>query len=131
MPLFASEAQSAGRTEWIFAAGFAPSESTGREPEFTSRNTLCLLNTGSEEICVRVTVYHEDRDPVGPYEIPVGGQRVRHVRINDLIDPEAVPLEVPYGLLVRAEQPVVAQLYYLDSRKGHLTVSHVNPLPSS
>lgn len=131
MPLFTSEARPAGRTEWVFSAGFAPSESTGPEPEFTSRNTLCLLNTGAEEVCVRLTIYHEDRAPVGPYEILVGGQRVRHIRINDLIDPEAVPLDAPYGLALRADRPVVAQLYSLDSRGGQLAVSHLNPAPTA
>lgn len=118
-----------GRRTWVFSAGFAPSQSTGREPEFTSRNTLCLLNTGEAEACVKLMVYHADADPVGPYEIRVAAQRVKHQRINDLIEPEAVPLDAPYGLVLESDLPVVAQLYYLDSRAGALTVSHLNPAP--
>lgn len=118
-----------GRTQWVFSAGFAPSQSTGREPEFTSRNTLCLLNTGTLTARVRLTVYHADADPVGPYEIPVEPRRVCHQRINDLIKPEAVPLDAPYGLVLESDRPVVAQLYYLDSRGGQLAASHLNPAP--
>lgn len=118
-----------GGRRWVFSAGFAPSRSTGFEPDFTSRNTLCLLNTGNEPACVELTVYYEDAEPVGPYEILVDSQRVKHQRINDLIDPEAVRLDRPYGLMVESDKPVVAQLYYLDSRNGNLAVSHLNPLP--
>lgn len=118
-----------GQTTWVFAAGFAPSRSTGFEPDFTSRNTLCLLNTGAQEACVKLTVYYEDAEPVGPYEVLVDAGRVRHQRINDLIEPEAVYLDTPYGLVLESDEPVVAQLYYLDSRNGQLAVSHLNPAP--
>lgn len=117
-----------GRTSWVFSAGFAPSQSTGREPDFTSRNTLCLLNTGDRPACVELTVYHEEAEPVGPYRIGVEPRRVLHHRVNDLIDPQAVALDAPYGLVVESDQPIVAQLYYLDSRGGHLAVSHLNPV---
>lgn len=117
-----------GRTSWVFSAGFAPSASTGVEPEFTSRNTLCLLNTGNQAACIELTVYYDDADPVGPYEVLVEPQRVKHQRINDLIDPQAVMLDQPYGLVVESDRPVVAQLYYLDSRGDELAVSHLNPV---
>lgn len=134
MALFAKDkghtSQSAlGRTTWVFAAGFAPSLSTGAEPEFTSRNTLCLLNTGQQPACAELMIYYDDAEPVGPFEVPVDARRVRHQRINDLIDPAAVYLDKPYGLVVTSEVPVVAQLYYLDSRGGQLAVSHLNPAP--
>ncbi|NLS08673.1 sensory rhodopsin transducer [Nesterenkonia sp. MY13] len=118
-----------GKTSWVFSAGFAPSQSTGHEPEFTSRNTLCLLNTSQKDACVQLMVYYDDADPVGPYEILVEANRVKHQRINDLIEPQAVYLDKPYGLVLESDQPVVAQLYYLDSREGQLTVSHLNPAP--
>lgn len=119
--------QPLGRTRWAFSAGFAPSRSTGREPEFTSRNTLCLLNTGSRQACVELTIYYDVADPVGPFKIVVEPQRVKHQRINDLIDPEAPQLDKPYGMVLTSDEPVIAQLYYLDSRGGGLSVSHLNP----
>lgn len=123
------EAASIGNRTWVFSAGFAPSQSTGDEPEFTSRNTLCLLNTSAEQACVTLTVYYDDAEPVGPYEVLVEARRVKHQRINDLIDPQAVYLDKPYGLVVESDVPVVVQLYYLDSRGGELAVSHLNPAP--
>jgi hypothetical protein len=35
---------------------------------------------------------------------------VRHVRVNDLIDPQAPPLCRPYGAVVRSQLPLVIQL---------------------
>ncbi|UXA18458.1 sensory rhodopsin transducer [Mycobacterium sp. SMC-4] len=106
-----------GATVWVFPAGRIPPESTGREPEYTSRDELCILNTDSAPAQLAITVFHAERDPVGPYEVEVAGQRVRRIRVNDLIDPEAVPYDTPYGLVVRSDRPVTIQHLHLDSRR--------------
>ncbi|MDO5670223.1 MAG: sensory rhodopsin transducer [Corynebacterium sp.] len=118
-----------GRTQWAFAAGHMPDGSTGREPEFTSRDELCLLNTSTQEACAEVTVFHADKDPVGPYRIEVAAQRVRHIRINDLVDPEAIPLGEPYGLSVTSDVPLVIQMRHLDTRQAELGVALSSGLP--
>ena len=118
-----------GHSRWFFSAGMIPEHGPGREPEFTSRIELCLLNTGAGEVCVRLTVFHADRDPVGPYEIRVEGRRVRELRLNDLIAPEAVPLGRPLGLVLDSDRPVVAQLRYVDTRRDGLTVTAIPGLP--
>ena len=118
-----------GHSRWFFSNGMIPEHGTGREPEFTSRIELCLLNTGAGEVCVRLTVFHANRDPVGPYEIRVKGRRVRELRLNDLIAPEAVPLGRPLGLVLDSDRPVVAQLRYVDTRRDRLTVTAIPGLP--
>lgn len=123
------EPRAHGDTRWFFPAGMMPGSSTGREPEYTSRTELCLLNAGDDEACVHLTVFHSDRDPVGPYEILVAGRRVREVRLNDLIDPEALPLGQPLGLVLESDVPVVAQLRYVDTRRDGLTVTTIPGLP--
>ncbi|GAA1168168.1 sensory rhodopsin transducer [Nesterenkonia sandarakina] len=117
------EQKTMGRTSWAFAAGFMPDGSTGHEPEFTSRDELCLLNTGSETVCAEVTVFHVEDDPVGPYLIEVPASRVRHVRINDLIDPQAIPLGVAYGITVESDAALVIQLRHVDTRQAELGVA--------
>lgn len=118
-----------GRTQWAFAAGYMPDGSTGREPDFTSRDELCLLNTTDTEACAELTVYHADQEPVGPYRVEVPARRVRQVRVNDLIDPQAVPLGVPYGLTVVSDVPVVVQLRHVDTRQAELGVAITTGLP--
>lgn len=118
-----------GRCSWAFAAGHVPECSTGHEPEFTSREEVCLLNTTDRDGCAELTVYHCDREPVGPYRVEVDARRVRHVRVNDLIDPEAVPLGVPYGLVVTSDVPLVVQLSRTDTSQAELGVTTSTGLP--
>lgn len=114
-----------GHTTWAFAGGQIPPSSTGPEPEFTAREELQVLNTGKNDAHLRITVYHHDSDPVGPYELEVGARRVRQVRLNDLIDPQAIPLGVPYGLLVESDVPVIVQLTRIDTRRHSLSTAAV------
>ena len=104
-----------GRRTWALAGGRIPLRSDGPEPRLTSRDQLALLNTGARGATVSITLYYADRDPVGPYHVEVGARRVRKVRFNDLIDPLPVPLDTPFGAILRADRPVVAQLTRLDS----------------
>lgn len=107
-----------GRKKWAIPGGHIPFPSTGHEPQFTSHDKVCLLNASYEEAHVEITVFYESRDPVGPYRLAVPARRVRHVRFNDLIDPEALPLDTAYATVIEADVPVVAQFTRLDSRQA-------------
>ncbi len=50
-------------------------------------------------------------------------RRVRRVRCNDLIDPEALRLGVDYGVVVEASVPVVVQFERVDTRQPALARS--------
>jgi hypothetical protein len=112
-----------GSRRWAFSAGLIPERSAGHEPEETSRNVLCLLNATDRDGCARLTVHHEEAEPVGPYELAVPAGRVRHIRINDLIDPEAVPRGQPYGMVVDCDVPMVVQLALVDTSGGRYAVA--------
>jgi hypothetical protein len=105
-----------GAKRWAVSAGQAPSTGTGDEPEFTSRDLLSLLNAGEAMANVRLHVVYASRGEVGPFRLGVAPRRLRRVRINDLIFPEAVRLDEPYSLLVRSDVPIVVQFGRLDSR---------------
>ncbi len=107
-----------GQKIWAIAGSHIPMGQTGEEPEFTSRDSLWMLNTGDEDADVEVTIYYADREPVGPYPLEVGARRVRQVRVNDLIDPEAIPLETDYGAVVVASVPIVVQFSTMDTRQA-------------
>lgn len=100
---------SAGYTQWIIPGGYIPLASQEPEPAHTSRDELIILNTHAEDVQVELRFYYADRNPVGPYVISVAAQRVRSIRCNDLIDPEAVPLETLYALVVSADRPIFIQ----------------------
>ena len=109
-----------GRTRWAVAGGHVPFGTTGREPAMTSRDELCVLNAGDAEATLALTVLYADRDPVGPYHVTVAARRVRRVRVNDLIDPLPVPLDVPHALVVESDVPVVVQWTRQDTRQAAL-----------
>lgn len=100
------------------AGGRIPERSAGPEPESTSYDMVCLLNPGDADANVSLWAFYERREPVGPYLLSVGARRVRHVRLNDLIDPEAMPLGEEYGLVVRSDVPVVVQFWRQDTERG-------------
>ncbi|MEV2236779.1 sensory rhodopsin transducer [Micromonospora sp. NPDC049891] len=101
---------------WAVPGGHVPFGGSGGEPEFTSFDMLCVLNTTDSEAEVTLTFYYEDAEPVGPYRFAVGARRIRHVRVNDLIDPEAVRLDRPYGCVLGSPVPVVVQFLRQDTR---------------
>ncbi|MGI5153312.1 sensory rhodopsin transducer [Plantactinospora sp. CA-294935] len=105
-----------GGRVWVVPGGRIPFPSSGEEPEFTSFDQLSVLNTGDEPAELEITVYYEDREPVGPYPVRVDARRIRHVRLNDLIDPEAIVLSRRFGCVVRSPVPVVVQFLRQDTR---------------
>jgi hypothetical protein len=107
-----------GRRRWAVAEGYIPRGSHGPAPQMTSHETLCILNTGDREAHVAITIYFADREPAGPYRLSVGARRTRHVRLNDLKDPEPIPLETDYSSVVESDVPVVVQHTRLDSRQA-------------
>ena len=111
-----------GRTRWVIAEGYIPGASTGSGRAFESHETACVLNAGSREAKVRITVYFSDRDPVGPYELKVPATRTKHVRFNDLKDPAPVPRDTDYSSVIESDVPIVVQHTRLDSRQAALAL---------
>lgn len=107
-----------GRRRWAIAEGYIPSGSTGPEPQMTSHETACILNAGDADAHVTITIYFADRDPAGPYEVLVPARRTRHVRFNDLAEPERIPLDTDYSSVIESNVPIVVQHTRLDSRQS-------------
>ncbi len=111
-------AQAIGRRSWAIADGHIPAWSHGPEPQMTSHEALCVLNTSDSEAHVSITVFFTDREPIGPYRVSIPAQRTRHIRYNDLDDPQRIPPGVDYSALVQSDIPVVVQHTRLDSRQS-------------
>lgn len=107
-----------GRRTWAIAEGYIPPRSHGPAPEMTSHEAVCLLNASDREAHVRLTVYFADREPAGPYGIVLPARRTRHVRFNDLTDPEPIPRGVDYASVIESDVPLVVQHTRLDSRQA-------------
>lgn len=112
-----------GKMHWAIAEGYIPPASTGGDDRrFVSHETACLLNTNDEDVQVAITLYFEDREPVGPYRVSVPARRTLHLRFNDLADPETVPRDTPYSSVLESTKPIVVQHTRLDSRQPALAL---------
>jgi hypothetical protein len=107
-----------GHKRWAIAEGYIPATSQGPEPEMTSHETACLLNASGQDAHVQITIYFSDRDPVGPYHVMVPANRTKHLRFNDLTNPEPVPKGTDYASVIEADVPIIVQHTRLDSRQN-------------
>ncbi len=107
-----------GHRRWAIAEGYIPGTSHGPAPALESHEACCLLNAGDATAHVQITLFFEDREPAGPYRVDVGPRRTRHLRMNDLDDPEPVPRDTPYASLVESDVAIVVQYTRLDSRQA-------------
>lgn len=101
--------QGMGQKKWAFSAGMIPVKSTGIEPDFVSQDKISILNTSDKDAQVKLILYFTDKKAVGEYEIEVAAERIKRFRVNDLIDPHAIPLGVAYGGYIQSNVPIVVQ----------------------
>jgi hypothetical protein len=82
-----------------------------------SHEAACILNATDHPAEIEIMLYFTDREPVGPYRERVDARRTRHLRFNDLEEPERVPRDTAYSSVIRSSVPVVVQHTRLDSRQ--------------
>ncbi len=109
--------QAVGHRTWAIPEGYIPGSSSGPD-DMESHETVCLLNTGDRDAAVELTVYFADREPAGPYRLTVPAERTLHQWLNELDDPEPIPPDTDYAMVVRSDVPVVVQHTRLDSRQA-------------
>lgn len=107
-----------GRKLWAIAEGYIPEGSHGPAPEFTSHETACILNASDQEAHVAITVFYSEREPAGPFKMTIGPRRTKHVRFNDLNDPETIPRGTDFSSVIESDVPLVVQHTRLDSRQS-------------
>jgi hypothetical protein len=120
-----------GHNVWAIAEGYIPGYGKGPKPELESHETACILNAGDNDANVEITVYFSDKDPVGPYKIKVPARRTKHVRFNDLKEPQPIPKETDYACVISSDQPIVVQHTRLDSRQAENALLSTMAFPVS
>jgi hypothetical protein len=111
-----------GRRRWAIAEGYIPSESAFSDRALISHETACILNAGDRDAQVAITIFFADGEPVGPYRVTVGARRTLHLRFNDLVDPQPVPLDTDYASVFDSDVPIIVQHTRLDSRRSELAL---------
>jgi hypothetical protein len=120
-----------GARRWAIAEGYIPGWSTGPEPEMTSHETVCLLNTSDQDANVQITILFEDRNPAGPFKVELLAERTKHLRFNDLRVPESIPKDTNFASLIESDVPIVVQHTRLDSRQNANALISTIAFPSA
>ena len=110
--------QTYGVKNWAIPEGYIPSWSHGPEPQFTSHETVCILNTSNEMLMWKSQFFMLIANLVDPYHVSVQARRTKHVRFNDLTDPEPIPLDTDFASLIESDIPIIVQHTRLDSRQA-------------
>ena len=116
---------------WAIPEGYIPSLSMSDARPYVSHEAACILNANPERADIEITIYFEDRPPAGPYSTTVDAQRTRHLRFNDLSDPEPVPRDTSYSSVIRSNVPIIVQHTRLDSRDPHIALLSTLAFPAS
>ncbi len=107
-----------GHRTWVIAEGYLPPRRAPRSRELESHEAACVLNAGPAEAHLELWIFFSDREPAGPYRVTVPPRRTRHLRLDDLTDPEPIPRGTDYSALIRSDAPVVVQHTRLDARSA-------------
>lgn len=106
----------AGATHWFIPDGYIPEKSSG---ELTSHESVCVLNSSSEDAQLVFTIFFEDREPMEDIFVIVPARRTRHIRTSTLTkDGVPIPVGVPYAIEVKSDIPVVVQYSRLDATQA-------------
>lgn len=112
----------AGHRDWYIPDGYLPP--TSYAGSLISHEAVCVLNTGSEDATVRLTIYFEDREPLRDLTSCVPAERTLHIRLDS---PEhtgnhRLPTGVPYAIRVESDVPVIVQHSRLDATQPALAL---------
>ena len=110
--------QEIGKKRWAIPEGYIPNWSNGPEPEMVSHEAACILNASEKEAHIEIIIFFEDKEPVGPYIITVPPKRTKHIRFNNLTNPEPIPKDTNYSSIIISDVPIVVQHTRLDSRQA-------------
>ncbi len=102
----------------------------GTEGPYVSHEAVCVLNTGCCDAAVNMTLYFEDRDPVGGFKSVCGAHRTHHIRMDRLKNDkgEAIPRGVPYAVVVECSEPVFVQYSRCDTTQPQMAFMTAIPM---
>lgn len=116
-----------GEKVWIIPDGYIPEVSSGA---LTSHESICVLNTASEDAHLTITIFFEDRDPLEDIQEIVQARRTKHIRTSSLAKEGAsIPVGVPYAIEVKSNIPIIVQYSRLDATQAENALMSVIAYP--
>ena len=92
---------------------------------YVSHEAVCVLNTNVDEVTVKLTLYFEDRAPLGGYRVKVPGDRTKHIRLDKLLNEngDPIPKATPYAMVVECDKEVGIQYTRVDTTQADLAIA--------
>ncbi|QTH45153.1 hypothetical protein J4772_12525 [Cohnella sp. LGH] len=116
-----------GEKVWYIPDAYIPEISSG---QLTSHESICVLNTASEDALLKITVFFEDREPLEDIMVVVGARRTKHIRTSSLNkEGTPIPVGVPYAMEVVSDIPIIVQYSRLDSTQAENALMSVIAYP--
>ena len=119
-----------GAKLWIIPDSYLPEQSTGG---MKSHESACVLNLQSRAAKIKLTVYFEDREPLGGFEAICPPARTVHIRLEGLKNNrgEFIPVAKPMALMVESNVDVIVQHTRLDTTQPALALMTTMAFPLS
>lgn len=116
-----------GEKNWFIPDGYIPENSSG---SLLSHESVCVLNSSSEEALLRFTIFFEDREPLEDILVVIPARRTKHIRTSSLVkEGMSIPVGVPYAIEVASDIPVVVQYSRLDSTQAENALMSILAYP--
>lgn len=111
-----------GACTWLIPDCYYPEISS--PGHYVSHEAICVLNTGSEDAHLRLTVYFEDNEPMEQFTASCQARRTNHIRLDQIRDVSGsgIPQGVPYAVMVESDAPVVIQYSRLDTTQAEMSL---------
>lgn len=92
------------------------------DPIYKNHESICILNTTPDDANIKLDFYFEDRDSVEGIEIIVPSKRCPHIRLDkpEQVGGYKIPLDVPYGVRIRSDVPIVVQYSRMYASRGNI-----------
>ena len=117
-----------GAKLWVIPDSYLPEQSTGG---MKSHESACVLNLQTRPAKIKLTVYFEDREPLGGFEVTCPASRTIHIRLEALKNRrgEPIPVAKPMALTVESNIDVVVQHTRLDTTQSALALMTTMAFP--
>ncbi|MBC2596022.1 hypothetical protein H5P28_17280 [Ruficoccus amylovorans] len=118
---------SAGKTRWYIADAYLPS--CGRGETWEGHESVCVLNVGAADATLDFILYFDGREPIEIKGLKLPARSNRHIGMHkpEMLGGVEVPRDVPYGIEVASDQPVIVQYSRLDVTQPNFTLMTTIP----
>ncbi len=121
-----------GSRTWTIPDAYLPAVGPAGAPGYTGHESLCVLNANAVDAHLTITLFFEDRPAQRGIVVTIPAERCKHLRFDrpEQLGGVVIPRQVPYGIVVASDVPVVVQHSRLDVTQPNMaflsSMGHAN-----